>query len=674
MSVSEVLTNIVASESQFSLSVEGVPTHLFAVTDMASVSDELCQDYQFTVDVLTEELVSAEQVIGKNATFTIVWGLADRTISGIVSQLLARGQSHQGYHYTVTLNSPLILLHHKRSNRVFTELTIEEILTKVFEKSGFPMECLDIKAQGPKIDMLVQYNETDLAFVDRVMRKYGMVYGVIEQNGKAVVTITNDSSAFVKASETLDLAYQAPTGTVRASESIFAISKKSQLLINDVELFDYRNEFSETYKTATTNNMPLAGAGKDQRYGENYRGLELGELFATTRQQALDCQRQITIIDSDCRAIRPGMLVNIVDHPEYQGSYFVIRVDHVASQAGAVNYGSKVKGLLYKNQAHLIPADVSFKAFVPDSRRVYTTFSATIEKEMDAKGDYIVRLPFNQDGEGEESKRTRMAQPYGGAGHGMNFPLTKGTEVIVCGENGDLDRPIILGAMYNEHAPSPVTAHNSHENIIKSRAGHQLIMDDKAGEAKISLQNRHSANSLVLDATDGAHQATLSSKGSAEVSAQGYLSFQSGQDTLVTAGSNINLSATNAINMTTAEGDISVQAAKDIQAKAGANIALEATENNIDVSAEKALNLQAKQDISWYSEQGNVSLQANQGDLEVNAGGNIVIQSTDQGSISISQGSGSIEIDAGGNLTIDANNITLSAANIVIKGNAVSNN
>ena len=147
---------------------------------------------------------------------------------------------------------------------------------------------------------------------------------------------------------------------------------------------------------------------------------------------------------------------------------------------------------------------------MPDSARVFTSFNATIEQEMDDQGRYIVKLPFNQDGEGEESKPTRMMQPYGGSGHGMNFPLTQGTEVVVCGENGDLrSSNYFRGSVYNEQAINPVTSANSHENMIVTRAGHTLLMDDKLGEEKISLANPDKLNELKLDATNGSHAASL---------------------------------------------------------------------------------------------------------------------------------------------------------------------
>ncbi len=676
MSVFDLRHDIDASESQYQLDITGIPPGLIAVTDMASVTDALCADYCFTVDLLALDNLAADLIIGKDTTLSILWGMADRTISGIATELLARGSDHQGIHYTLTIHSHLHLLKHKRSNRVYTAMSVDSVISSVFEKAGFPMARLDMAATGPELEMVVQYNETDYQFVDRLMRKHGFVYGVIEEDGFAKVVVCNSSADLASHAMTLDIVFQAPSGTVRASESIFAISRKSTLLTQSVELNDYNYQQPSNLNVLQNSSSDIAGFGSNSVYGENYQDSGQGKTLASVRQQAFDCQRDQLIIDSDCRAIRPGCVVNILQHSDHNGAYLVTEVAHKGSQAGGVEYGSRVNNLHYKNQAHLIPLATPYQAPVPDSAKVFTTFNAKIEQGVDDQGRYIVKLPFNQDGEGQQSKPARMVQPYGGAGHGMNFPLTQGTEVIVCGENGDLDRPIILGAVYNNEAPSPVTATNSHENLIVTRAGHQLLMDDKLNNEKIELSTPEKSTTFAMHAPkDGGHLAELkSSQGDIKIQAQQDLLFTSGGDHVVSTNHIMRTVVRDHIKIETRENDISLTAGKDINVKAGTGLKFEATDNNVDISADTDLLMQAKQDTSLYAEEGNVELKAAQGDLSLTSGANITIKSTGNGSIHLSQGGGSIEIDAGGNLNIDANAITLSASNIVIKGSAVSNN
>ena len=81
--------------------------------------------------------------------------------------------------------------------------------------------------------------------------------------------------------------------------------EKLHLLTNDVSLNDYNYEQSGNLLTETDNSCEVNGFGTDARYGENYQDTSQGDVLANIRQQAIDCQRDLIIIDSDCRAVRP---------------------------------------------------------------------------------------------------------------------------------------------------------------------------------------------------------------------------------------------------------------------------------------------------------------------------------------------------------------------------------
>jgi len=665
-----------ASTSHFSVTVQGLPDGMVQVTDFASSNDSLCEDFVFNIQVLSQEHLTSNMLLGKDASLILVWSMADRTISGLISGFTAHGKSHQGYHYTLVLSSHLTLLKHQHSNRVFTAMDPAAIIKSVFNKAGFPMQKFSMQASGPSLEMTVQYNETDYEFVTRLMRKYGFVYGFVEEsNSDCTFTVCNSSSDIAARFSDINLSYVPPSGQVRTSESIFAISRQAKMHPQSVALNDYNYNAPGNLQVSIQNTSSQPGFGEDSHYGDNYLNSGAGNSLATIRQQAFDCQREQLIIDTDCRAIRPGVIVSIFDHPDHDGQYLVVRVEHKGSQQSGVEYGANVKGLTYKNQAYLIPSSQQFKAPLLPARRVFSTFNALIEQEIDDDGNYIVKLPFNQDGEGQQSKSTRLMQPYGGSGHGMHFPLTQGTEVLVCGENGDLDRPIILGALYNQNAPNPVTSQNPTENKLVTKAGHSLIMDDKSGEEKISLANKNNKNQLLLDATNGAHQATLKSvDGDVKISAKENLQFVAENDATFTVANDFITRVENNLQIQTREGDITVNSAADLTLKATSNTRIEATDGSLELKADQELKLQGEQDLSVYSVDGNLELQAPKGDIDISSGANITIKADGQGSIQLSQGGASIEIDAGGNLTIDATSITLSASNIAVKGSAISNN
>ena len=105
--------------------------------------------------------------------------------------------------------------------------------------------------------------------------------------------------------------------------------------------------------------------------------------------------------------------------------------------------------------------------------------------DIDAEGRYKIKIPFDPVGrkETEASRYIRMAQPYGGAGHGMHMPLTKDTEVLWTCIDGDLDRPIICGVVPNALQKSVVTAKNRTRNVIRTVSGVEMEFNDGKGKA-----------------------------------------------------------------------------------------------------------------------------------------------------------------------------------------------
>jgi type VI secretion system secreted protein VgrG len=675
MANNEFLTRINASESQYHIDVKGLAHGLLSVASFESVSDQLCDDYCFTITVHSTERLSGDNLTGKEATLTLLWSLTDKRVTGIISHWQTIGQTHQGFSYRLSLSSHFYLLKNSYNNRVFTDTPVQDIIKTVFENAGFPMTYLSMKASGATLDMLVQYDESDHDFVTRIMRKSGFVYAVVEHDQGPIFTVCNNSRDLARQMDSIALRYQAPTGQVKANETIFSINAKAQLLTNSHNLDDYNYQASGKLNVSSKNQSQVAGFGEDNRYGEHYKTSAEGKVLAQIRQDSIDCQRECLLISSDCRAIRPGVLVIIEDSDIYNGSYMVTEVAHQGSQAAGLAYGDNITHLSYKNQARLVASKVCFKAPIPQNKRVFTSFNATISQEVDELGRYKVDLPFAQAGENQQSKSIRLMQPYGGAGHGMHFPLSLGCEVVICGINGDLDRLVILGALYNTQSPSPVTKHNQSQNKLVTRAGHTLLMDDKVGHERISLGTLNNDNALVLDATNGAHQASLASKeGKLKLSAQRNISFSAGADHQITAGGELSMLVQESIKVQTRAGDININSAQQFSAQAAFDLSLEASDGNATLCAEQQMKIEAGQDISLYAQEGNLTLLAEQADLSITSGANITIKSSNQGSIRLSQGQALVEIDAAGNLSIEANNITLSAKNIRIKGNALTNN
>jgi len=149
----------------------------------------------------------------------------------------------------------------------------------------------------------------------------------------------------------------------------------------------------------------------------------------------------------------------------------------------------------------------------------------------------------------------RIATLMAGNGRGSYFIPEVGDEVLVAFEYGDLDRPIVLGALWNADDPPPETMDGEGQNNIRaitSRSGHKIILNDSDDELSITIVDQSGENSIFIDSANNAM----------EIKAAGDLSLE--------AGGNMNL---------TAKGKITIDAGQDIVAQTKTNLEVKATGN-----------------------------------------------------------------------------------------------
>jgi hypothetical protein len=104
--------------------------------------------------------------------------------------------------------------------------------------------------------------------------------------------------------------------------------------------------------------------------------------------------------------------------------------------------------------------------------------------------------------EGLASARVRMMQPYAGKKRGMQFPMAKGTEVLLTFVDGDPDRPLIAGAINTAAAPGPVTAGNQTESVIQTGGNNKIRIEDKFGSERVMVESPASNSWIRVGATN----------------------------------------------------------------------------------------------------------------------------------------------------------------------------
>jgi len=357
--------------------------------------------------------------------------------------------------------------------------------------------------------------------------------------------------------------------------------------------------------------------------------------------------------------------------------------------------------LVYSNQFTAIPQRVSGKElqFRPERKtikpRFYGTMNAIVDSsgdssyaEIDDQGRYKVTIPFDLSGKsgGKASRYIRMMQPYAGSNYGMHFPLHKGVEVLLSFIDGDLDRPVINGAVPNPETNSPVSTGNQTQNMLRSAGGNELHFDDTQGSENILLNGTKDWNiTIANDKTQSiGNDETLSVTNNRKKSIGLDQTESIGVNKSIQVGSNLDESI---------GSNMSLQVGSNMSLTVGNNktetVSVNSTES---IGAIKALSIGAAYQVSVGAAMNETiaGIRAEQvgasktvgvaGSMSETVGGaysqkgqKVTIEASDE--ISFKTGAATITLKSSGDISIKGTNISIKGSgNVNIKGTKISQN
>ncbi|MFO0840785.1 MAG: type VI secretion system tip protein TssI/VgrG [Gemmataceae bacterium] len=463
--------------------------------------------FRFHLDCLALAPVPFDDLLGKPATVRLtIPGCPQRYVNGILSSL-EQGHQLQGpgggatfYRYRAELVPRMWLCGLRQQSRVFQEVTVPDILRAVLHGDwGLPIRWR-LTGTYPARDYCVQYRETDLDFVRRLMEEEGICfYFAHTEEGHTLVladgpeghddlpglsTLTFDAAAGGRRPEgrvtawskrqslrpskvTLrDHCFQLPDSTLQSSstvpESVTAGQSAHRLkhsVVNGgdelLEYFDHLGGYAWRFDGVAPDgsNQPEKVQGL---YKENQRVADLRAGAEATRALTIDGT-------SLCGHLLPGSKFTLQRHFDGDGGYLLTRVEHRADLESAYLSDKSAAGLLYENHFAATPAGLPFRPPLQTPRpRTYGVINAQV---VGPKGGDIfvdkygrVKVKFYWDREEatgpQNSCWLRVGQLWAGNRWGAFFWPRVGHEVVVSFIDGNPDRPLITGSVYNQtHMP-----------------------------------------------------------------------------------------------------------------------------------------------------------------------------------------------------------------------------
>jgi type VI secretion system secreted protein VgrG len=390
--------------------------------------------------------------------------------------------------YRLTLGPRLALAADTRRSRVFQELDVAGIARLVLGElrlvEGEDFE-LALSKSYPVSEYTVQYQESDLAFLERQLEHHGIFYFFTQTEARERLVIADSNAAFAPTEDHPQIDYT--PGEAAALPGVTSLTYELTPRPAVVVLREYN---WRTPSVALQSEAPAdarTGRGFLNEYGQHFKNPAEGAALAAARAEELVVSRQV--FEGSCRvaSLAPGHHFELVGHPlaDLDQAYVVTSVEHELSSAVE---GAGSQGLLKRFRA--IPLTVPFRpARTAPKPRIDGIMHALVDGDVpgtaapiDERGRYKVLFPFDLAGRpgGRASRWVRLGQPSSGPGYGIHFPLHIGVEVIVSHVDGDPDRPVILGSPPNAETVTPVSARNPTQSEIVTKTGIRMTWDDDA--------------------------------------------------------------------------------------------------------------------------------------------------------------------------------------------------
>jgi type VI secretion system secreted protein VgrG len=483
-------------------------------------------EYRFELMSKDPALV-AEKILNKKATFILTRGEENPIqIHGIISHFEQHGKSPDYIFYTATLVPKLWRLGLNYQSVIFQNMTVDKIIKQVLGEAGLTGTDyrFELSESYPELEYAVQYQETDLDFISRRMEHYGIFYYFDHSGDTDVVVFTdsNDSLSAIKQEE--DIYYNPAFEQLTDKETISDFTYQQKVVTGLVRLNDYNYRFPNNALTVE-NQIDSQAPGVFYEYGEHYKDVREGEFLARVRNEEIVCGSKCFQGKSDCRLLRAGFKFSIGNHyrEEWNTEFIVTEVISQGNQRPLFPFLGipKDKVKTYENFFTAILPNVPFRpARITPIPRIPGIMTARMETGsgdeyafIDENGRYKFKVPFDlsDSTQGEASRQIRLSQAYSGPGYGIHFPNHADTEMVWSCIDGNVDRPLGLGTVPNPNNSSPSNSNNKMQNIIRTAAGNEMIMDDTIEETQI-IMNTADAHNLLMDDKEDKIQVTTTQK------------------------------------------------------------------------------------------------------------------------------------------------------------------
>jgi type VI secretion system secreted protein VgrG len=567
----------------------------------------ISQGFVFRIAALsTDAGIGLKSLIGQPVLLELLTTTAGRrrAFHGHIGAIELSGANGGFARYNLVLEPWLAFLGKTRDSRVFQNMSVLDILDVLFARyqgqgklaPSWRFDVLD-RAVYPKRSLTTQYQESDLAFAERLMSQEGLFYFFKHSGDRGSATlgahemVIADHNGAFRPNAQPSIRFTQP-GAVMKEDSIDRWRSEARLQTNGVEIasWDYRSLATRPVGAASADNGGIALNSRDAPGAYAYQSREQGQRIADNQLQALEARRETCSGAGTVRTLAPGTTFTLLEYAglDDDGRFLVMRTTHLmhnnlrAEVRAAVTEsigksvldaaierdqpGAAAERPLYRNRFDAIRSALPYRSSGTDRQGIVLHPRPTVQGQQTAvvvgppgatihtDRDHRIKVQFHwQRGDLSHSRLphpapdghvgasaddstgtwVRVATPLGavaGANWGSIAVPRVGQEVLVDFLEGDIDRPVVIGALYNGKGQrdaqsnqaargAGVTTGNAPAWFPGEAGGHahpaalsgiktqalgasqsgagaynQLVFDDSAGQSRTALQQHAGAH------------------------------------------------------------------------------------------------------------------------------------------------------------------------------------
>lgn len=473
-------------------------------------SESLGACFEYSVTLFSKyPYIQAKDLLGKSATVEVLFNPdKPRYFNGLVCEFGYVGVQEHFHAYRAVLRPWFWMLSRNRECRIYQNMTTLDIKTEIFSRYSFAESDEQCFGTLTPREYCVQYRESDFDFVNRLFEADGIYYYFKHEKDKHKLVVTDSPSAHSPAPGYEEIYYGRFENEKQRQIGVFyEWSSKQSITSGRVVLNDY--DFTKSRADIKVQRAdPKEHDHSDAEifeYPGRYAEVSSGDDNAKVRLEELQVGYDVSRGVTDSRGLTTGVIFKLKDHPrEEQNQDYLIIAAHYDIDSGSFRTGT-VSHPQMSTHVTAIEKSIQFRPHgrtpiprIPGPQTAKVVGPKDSEIWTDEFGRVKIQFPWDRYGKSDATSScfVRVSQAWAGADFGSLHVPRIGQEVLVDFIDGDLDRPIIVGRVYNDaNMPPFKLPDNASQSGIRSHTlkgskeqYNELRFEDKKDSELVFMQ------------------------------------------------------------------------------------------------------------------------------------------------------------------------------------------